>query len=346
MELKKIQRSSTCLNCGLALNADKDNFCPSCGQLNNTKKETALGLVRELVGDFLHLDSKVSRSLLPLLFRPGYLTKEYISGRRVRYFHPVRMFLTLTVILFIVTGLQKNNEPRSSKVTEAKAVSDSTMQAVQNSEAIKDTSSYNASESQKNGRQGNGNMKEQVTDDVTLQFDDLNVNFDTLRSMIDAGNMDNEEMMDQLGIKKNIFSRIMFAQIVSVHKQGFEKLRDYYASKLPWMLFALMPVFAFVMYLLYVRKRIYFVDHLIYAFHLHSAAFLVMSLVGLLQWLTGWDTSWLLLYIPGYYYVSLNHVYGQPWFISFAKGTLAGIVYLLLGLFVLLLVASVMFLLF
>jgi len=328
MQLKNIRRSDTCLNCGSALDPINDNYCPACGQLNNTKKETALGMVRELVGDFLHLDSKVSRSLLPLLFRPGYLTKEFNLGRRVRYFHPVRMFLILTVILFIVSGLQEKNGSRPV----VRTVTDSPKQKV--------------TESGETRQPGASEINIGDSSTTTPDFSGLNVNIDSLRSMIDAGNLDNEAMMDRLGIGKNIFSKIMFSQIVRVQKQGFEKLLDYYSNKLPWMLFALMPVFAFVLYLLYIRRKIYFVDHLIHAFHLHSAVFLIMSVAGLLQWLTGWNTNWMLMYIPAYYYISLHRVYEQNWPTSLAKGTLAGMLYLLLGILALLLVAAVMFLMF
>lgn len=320
MDLKKIKRSEICLNCTALLHAERDNFCPACGQLNNTKKETALGLVRELVGDFLHLDSKVSRSLLPLIFRPGCLTKDYNSGRRVRYFHPVRMFLTITIILFIVSGLNEKQKPQVSIISPQ--------------------------ESQKGFELGKNETNTTDYSSQMLEFGELKVNIDTLRKMINAGNMSNEAMMEQLGIRKNIFSKIMFSQIVSVQKKGFEKLRDYYIDKLPWMLFALMPVFAFVLHLLYLRKKIYFVDHLIHAFHLHSAVFLIMSLAGLLQWISGRNTDWILLYIPAYYYISIHHVYGQSWLRSLTKGTLAGILYLMIGLLVLLLIASIMFLLF
>ena len=346
MELNNTQRSETCLNCGLSLNPEKDNFCPVCGQLNNIKKETAIGLVQELVSDFMHLDSKVSRSLLPLLVRPGYLTKEYISGRRVRYFHPVRLFLTLTVILFIISGLQKKNEPRILKAPDKGAFTDSTTQDLQSSSTKNDTSSHKVTESGKTWRFKENNTSHSDSGTLSLNIGELDVNIDTLRMMIDAGNLDNEAMMDKLGIEKNLFSKIMFSQIVRVQKQGFDKLRDYYTNKLPWMLFALMPVFAFVLYLLYIRKKIYFVDHLIHAFHLHSAVFLIMSLAGLLQWLTGWSTNWMLLYIPAYYYISQQRVYGQPWPSSIAKGTLAGILYLILGLFAMFLVAGIMFLMF
>ena len=95
---------------------------------------------------------------------------------------------------------------------------------------------------------------------------------------------------------------------------------------------------------MYVRRKIFFVDHLIFAFHLHSAMFLIISLTGLLGLIINLNTDWLLLYIPFYYYIAIKTVYGQGWMKTLAKGSIAGFLYLFFGVFVLAVVATVMFL--
>ena len=86
-----------CENCGKPLFGD---HCYSCGQ--PTK-----GLVRHfssIIGDFfdtvLNIDSRVLRTMWPLLVRPGYLTLEYFAGRRVRYVTPMRLYLFLSIVAF------------------------------------------------------------------------------------------------------------------------------------------------------------------------------------------------------------------------------------------------------
>ena len=60
---------------------------------------------------FLSIDSKLAHSLPALLFRPGFLTQEYLNGKRQRYLDPVRMFITIVVIYFIVASWgEKNND--------------------------------------------------------------------------------------------------------------------------------------------------------------------------------------------------------------------------------------------
>ncbi len=338
MNLKHIKRSDKCLNCGQSLNPEHDNFCSHCGQVNNVKKETAPGLVKELVEEFLHLDSKVMASLVPLLFKPGFLTKDYNTGRRARYFHPVRMFLTLTVIMFIVTGMVSHKvvkeENAGAETAHADSLSD--IEPANDSTLILDTEEGFKYEARENGPDRVG---------FKWSFGEVDVDQDTLAAYLERGVTNEEALMDTFGIEKTWLNTFMFSQIVQKQKMGYKDLASYYKSKLPWLLFSLMPVFAFVLYLLYIRRKIFFVDHLIFAFHLHSAMFLIISLTGVLALITGFDTDWLLLYIPVYYYISLRTVYGQAWLKTILKGSVAGVLYFLLGLFVVSIVALIMFLL-
>ncbi|MFN8153903.1 MAG: DUF3667 domain-containing protein [Bacteroidia bacterium] len=337
MNLKHIKRADTCLNCGTALDAAKDNFCPSCGQVNNVRKETAIGLVRELVEEFLHFDSKVMASLVPLLIKPGFLTKDYNAGRRARYFHPVRMFLTLTVIMFVITGMvnHKAEEEEKTEAASGRDSADATTNTADSTLVLDTDDGISYAPVNNSGSHVGFNWS----------FGKVKVDPDTLQKYIESGVTDEEALMDTFGIEKDVFNKFMFSQIVQKQKMGYKDLASYYKSKLPWLLFSLMPVFAFVLFLLYIRRKIFFVDHLIHAFHLHSAVFLIIAVSGLLYLITGWDTDWLLLYIPVYYYLSLHRVYGQSWSKTFLKGTFAGVLYTLLGILVLSFVALVMFLL-
>ena len=100
-----------CANCGVVLLGD---HCYACGQ--PTK-----GLVRHfssIIGDFMdsvfELDSRILRTLGPLLFKPGALSLEYFEGRRVRYVSPVRLFVFLSLFAFFAAQLRFDfafNEP-------------------------------------------------------------------------------------------------------------------------------------------------------------------------------------------------------------------------------------------
>jgi Protein of unknown function (DUF3667) len=91
-----------CLDCGAVLNG---KFCSVCGQKDEPLKR---GL-RELALEFFQhplIDTKLWRSLRPLLLRPGVLTVEYLAGRRTRYVRPLKLYLTVSVVFFALLALR------------------------------------------------------------------------------------------------------------------------------------------------------------------------------------------------------------------------------------------------
>jgi hypothetical protein len=77
-------------------------FCQNCGQENLEPKETVLHLVTHFVNDITHFDGKFFATLKYLLFKPGFLSAEYIRGRRMSYLHPIRMYVFSSAIFFVV----------------------------------------------------------------------------------------------------------------------------------------------------------------------------------------------------------------------------------------------------
>ncbi|MBK8415754.1 MAG: DUF3667 domain-containing protein [Bacteroidetes bacterium] len=96
-------KSLYCTNCGKEL-SQQENFCPECGQENDNKRQTFGNLMFELVQSFSSLDSRLTHSIPALLFRPGLLSKEYLRGRRQRYLDPIRMFISITVLYFLIAS--------------------------------------------------------------------------------------------------------------------------------------------------------------------------------------------------------------------------------------------------
>lgn len=93
----------TCPNCDAAMHAN-DRYCASCGQAavgDNSFRH----FVDQFLGDYFTFDSKITRSAKPLLFNPGELTLEYMRGRRARYIPPLRLFIFLSVLFFLVVGM-------------------------------------------------------------------------------------------------------------------------------------------------------------------------------------------------------------------------------------------------
>ena len=89
-----------CRNCGAEA---PGAYCPSCGQETALELPRAGQFMREAAGRYVALDGRMGRTLFALLFRPGFLTREYLAGRRKRYVRPARLVLVLAIVLFAAT---------------------------------------------------------------------------------------------------------------------------------------------------------------------------------------------------------------------------------------------------
>ena len=107
-------------------------------------------------------------------------------------------------------------------------------------------------------------------------------------------------------------------------------------SNLPYMMLCCIPLFAFVLKILYVRRRILYIDHLIYALHIHTFAYTgimltVLATIGLNRFAPGPIAGPLiaLLWIGFVTQIllSIRYVYRQGWFLSIFKFLFGGFAY-------------------
>jgi len=106
---KNYRKNDICTNCHEKI-ADF-NYCPHCGQVNSHKQIPLKQIMKELLGDVFTFDSKFFKSLWPLIGKPGHLTNEYISGRRVSYVLPLRLYVFTTFLFFFVLSLSNAIDP-------------------------------------------------------------------------------------------------------------------------------------------------------------------------------------------------------------------------------------------
>lgn len=106
-----------CANCGSLLTG---KYCSRCGQRHDDHPVHHFWhFVSEATEDLTHADSRLWRTLSALLFRPGLLTREFLEGRRARYLPPVRLYLVVSVIFFIIVGLNSRTSDLTSLSTTA-----------------------------------------------------------------------------------------------------------------------------------------------------------------------------------------------------------------------------------
>jgi len=100
---KTRRKSDTCLNCTNPLRPE-DNFCPNCGQENNIRKIAVHHLAIEVFEDFFHFDTKLWNTIKASFIRPGKITLDYLEGKRIRYVPPVKFYVFVSFIFFLLLG--------------------------------------------------------------------------------------------------------------------------------------------------------------------------------------------------------------------------------------------------
>jgi hypothetical protein len=103
-----VQPKLACRNCAAEL-AAAQNFCGWCGQKNESGRLTLGGIGHELVHALFHIDHSILALLKGLLLRPGHLARDYIEGRRKKYFGPfgfVVITAGLATFFVAITGAQ------------------------------------------------------------------------------------------------------------------------------------------------------------------------------------------------------------------------------------------------
>ena len=338
--------SPVCLNCGTRL---RGQYCGSCGQRSRNRLISIWQLLREAFGDLLELDSRLWRTLLPLLIRPGQLTRDYLEGRRARYMPPFRTYLVLSVIFFVVAFFNPREdlkllfdpEPEPSAEEIAALEEEKKTVAAENEEQV-DRAMQRLNELEADGIISEEFIAEIVDDDdenditIALGGDDEGF-FDNCE---DATISDEGDLPEWV---KKRFTDERVQEICEKNKaRGVDNFGDAIIENVPVALIVLLPLMAMVLKVLYPLSRRYFVEHLLFFVHFHAFFFLILILqiifsriVGLLGPEDGAVDSigTLILviasfYVPVYLYKAMRHVYGQGHLITIPKYLILTIAYL------------------
>ena len=97
-----MQAPKHCDNCGRELSGE---YCSHCGQRARDPIVSIGEFINEALNGLFSVDSRIWRTILPLLIQPGALTTEYIAGRRERYLPPFRTYLVVSLLFFMVASI-------------------------------------------------------------------------------------------------------------------------------------------------------------------------------------------------------------------------------------------------
>jgi hypothetical protein len=319
-----------CLNCGTEL---RGQYCGQCGQRASSRLISLWELTRDAFGDLLELDSRLWRTLLPLLSRPGKLTKDYLEGRRARYMPPFRMYLVLSVVFFVVAFFDPRDdlsllfEPEARPTAEEERDKARAMEGLDEAEKRIDELVAEGRVSEEQAKQA----REAIDDGPNFtMFGDatengFNVRYDESTGKCTATG---EDQLPEWMQKRLTPERLegICERIAADEGKNFGTLL---LDNIPVALIVLLPFMALVLKGLYPLSRRYFVEHLLFFVHFHSFFFLILTLQILFSRVAGLafvpePISILVIvassfYIPVYLYKAMRRVYGQGHLLTLTK---------------------------
>jgi hypothetical protein len=318
-----LRKDKTCLNCRYVV---ANRFCPNCGQENTDTRKTFHHLFIHFFEDLTHYENSFWKTIKNLIFKPATLTKEYLSGKRLSYLAPVRLYIFISFITFFLvtvfptkkSDLVKVNEkePLTNPLNERLKIPDKAKDKAVNTPVIKEK------EVIKNNT-GNTNN--------TIGF--LNFGYKSVQEL------DSIQQHAPESEKLSPFSYLInrkFQEVKDKNKEElFEKFKESFIHNFSKVLFIYMPLFAFFLWVFHNKKRWYYFDHGIFTLHYFSfllLVFLILFLftkllslfgdsagssfiVGVLNFI---GISWML-----YYFFPAHHrFYGETRLVSFIKSIL------------------------
>lgn len=302
-EPPSIREPGPCLNCGTQMGSD-DLFCPHCGQKRLGREDMSF---RHLIGesflDYFHFDSKFFRTILPLIFKPGHLTLEFMKGKRKTYVAPFRLFLVISIIYFLLLPFSK--EPETDGVKNVK------------------TGTAGPYLSKKTSRSRS----------IKFTFNNMpvsNAGQDSVRNDIDSMGLTAyiNKKFPQEGSLLKFFTGQAYKIMLS-SGQSISTVIEHTASK---MVFLLIPVIALLLKLLYIRRKRLYYEHLIFTLHTHAFFFLLLILSTLLEYILPGSMKIMVLITLVYTFFAMKKYYGQRVLKTLVKFGLLSLSYLIIAL--------------
>lgn len=365
VDFEELDTEKQCYNCGASMILDA-KFCSNCGQKYTTGKIPVSTFIFNFFKNTFNIDSKLPKTLVNLLIFPGRLTKEFFKGRHQSYLKPVKLFVFMTILCFTIIAFKtgdfgskfSDEEDESFRVNiefnesenemyflkgldSAKIVTDSLLQLVKKESptsqfnSIIDTIFQPWLKEQpflddsltlpKSLRPGDEQIVIVAKKDLMLKPD---------KALLAMYNID------------GFWEKILFSQVLKTIKHE-DELIQYFLGYSSWTFFLLVPLFALILKIVYIRRKHFYVEHLVFTLHFHAFLFTIFSVTLLLNdFTTFWIQLILLLYIPIHLLISMKVVYQQSLFKTIIKYIMLIISYIFVFTVALIITMAIAFLLF
>jgi Protein of unknown function (DUF3667) len=333
-----LRHEKTCLNCGATV---EERFCTRCGQENLEPTETVGHLVRHFFEDLTHFDGKFFVTVKDLIIRPGFLTREYVAGRRMSYLNPIRMYIFISAVFFVVLFAGKEESAARQEDT-GHSVNLYRQGLADSLRSVVKTDSLH--------RSFNGAMADRLdtTEKVKLHDESVNLGMNSLgKVVIDMTENKYNTVREYDSVQgrlpdtarardKGFMHWLLRHNVQQKEKHGGRSMMHVevdVSHDIPKIMFVLLPLFALYISWFYSRKQYYYVNHAIFTVHYHCFIFLLfLVFLGLGKLIPGdWAQvilsvlSMLLAFI--YLVAALHGMYRQSFWLSLGKAMVFSLLY-------------------
>ncbi|MBL7711364.1 MAG: DUF3667 domain-containing protein [Chitinophagaceae bacterium] len=258
MSKHHLRKDKACQNCGTLV---AERYCSHCGQENTETRQSFGHLLRHFFEDLTHYDSGFWKTMKYLLFRPAFLTREYLAGKRVAYVPPVRLYIFISFACFLLV-------PLFPRFSTSKKIRVENVPAAQQA----NTATPQASPYFRTGFiwLGTGTNKKG------------NLVFERPNDYTSVAQMDSMQALLPAEQRYNSLQRWMAIRVIDIYhhysdEEIGKKFKESFMHNLPKALFVYMPLFALALWVMQSKKRWMFFDHAI--FTLHYFSFLLLSFI-------------------------------------------------------------------
>ncbi|KIA86565.1 DUF3667 domain-containing protein [Flavobacterium sp. AED] len=332
-----LRKDKTCLNCRYVV---ENRFCPNCGQENTDIRKTFHHLFIHFFEDLTHYENAFWRTIKNLILKPASLTKEYLSGKRLSYLAPVRLYIFISFItFFLISVMPENKEANDSKPASEKFYNPT--ETVKKQDTIykeqqkiidfekKGLISKKESDSIQKFIVASKEKKEDKEDGGFTFFGKQYKSvqeFDSIQK-----NAKPENKMGAFQYWLNRKTQLVNDRYTATELK--EKFVESFIHNLPKALFVYMPLFAFILWLFQNKKKWYYFDHGIFTLHYFSFLLLGLLILKLENYFLGLlneyplftvidyiFTTIAVLYMLYYFFPAHHRFYGDSKIISITKG--------------------------
>jgi hypothetical protein len=307
-----------CLNCGTKL---LDTYCHHCGQKDIPRRQALGDLLSNIIESFTNYEGKFLQTAKYLFSKPGFLAVEYNSGRRDSYFHPVRMYVFVSALFFLLFVVLPDSDTGAADA----GLTAEDREALSEAGIGVDTTTIDSLRKK-------GKVKWTFKDPQYKSMEQ----YDSVQQTLPEEKRDNwfERLMQRRSIE---LKKKYGNDANALGKDFLASFSDHFST----VLFYLMPLMAWVLKLLYIRRDHYYSEHLSFTIYYYCFFYLAGSAIMILNLLpadAGGITAVLIsMWIYFYLLFAMKRMYKQGWgktIVKFGAFTFLFSILILLGVMI------------